>query len=289
MDATFTPLLTTCDWNDEWKQLQAARRRVDDSSIWDEKAKTFPVKHGDQSGYVERFLSLASIDRGESVLDMGCGTGALATPLAQSGCKVIACDFSRGMLDKMLADQADLGVKGVDARLLSWSDDWDAQGLGENCVDVAIASRSIATSDLRESLMRLDRVARRRVCVTLPCGPSPRSDDRILEAAGFDPRVGRDFVYAFNILIACGITPEVAYIPNTRTDVFDTFEDACVGFESIVRGAVEGVASPEELDGMPARLRSWLEDNLIYDERGWHLAQDREVTWAFIAWNPKAR
>ena len=28
---TFTPLLTTHDWNEEWKELQKARRAADDA------------------------------------------------------------------------------------------------------------------------------------------------------------------------------------------------------------------------------------------------------------------
>ena len=66
MDATaFTPLLATTDWNEEWQRLQIAREHADDAAIWDEKAKTFPVKHGSQEGYVARFLELAcsSVDR----------------------------------------------------------------------------------------------------------------------------------------------------------------------------------------------------------------------------------
>ena len=286
MDATaFTPLLATTDWNEEWQRLQIAREHADDAAIWDEKAKTFPVKHGSQEGYVARFLELACIQPDEAVLDMGCGTGALATPLAQAGNRVIACDFSQGMLDVMIEDQANLGVCGVEARIMSWEDDWEACGLTPGSVDVALASRSIATSNLKEALMKLDRVARRRVCITLPSGPSPKSDLQLLAAAGFEGRMGRDFLYAFNILAHCGIMPEVAYIPNTRLEVFASEEDALRCFSGIVRDAVKGMASEKELEAVPTRLAPWLHDNLLQDESGFHLKMERNVTWAFIAWN----
>ena len=287
MEQVFTSLLTSTDWNEEWKALQAARKRPDDAGYWDEKAKTFPVKHGVQTGYAERFLQLADIRPGETVLDMGCGTGTLATPLALAGNKVIACDFSQGMLAQMLADQEALGVDGVETHLMSWSDDWEKFGLAENSVDVAIASRSIATDDLQDALMRLNRVARRRACVTLPCGPSPRTDERLLKAIGIEKRLGRDFMYAFNILAANGIDPEVAYIPSVRIELFDSFEEACQGFTSIVKGAVENMVTPEELASIPDRMRAWLEGNLVEDERGFHLSEDRKVTWAFIAWTTR--
>ena len=283
----YESLLTTTDWNEEWKRLQAARKHTDDPAVWDEKAKTFPVKHGSQEGYVRMFLDLAGVMPGETVLDMGCGTGALATPLAQAGNRVIACDFSRGMLDAMQADQRSLGVAGVEARLMGWADDWDACGIGPDSVDVALASRSIATDDLRAALMKLDRVARRRVCITLPCGPSPRTDERLLQAAGLDRRLGRDFLYAFNILAAAGINPEVAYIPSVRMELYESFEDACTGFAKIVSDAVRELVDEDELAAIPGRMRGWLADNLVQDERGFHLSEDRKVTWAFIAWEPR--
>ena len=82
--AAFTPLLTTRDWNEEWKELQKARRAADDASHWDKRAATFGSKDA-PNPYVERFLDLAGIRPGESVLDMGCGTGALSMPLG-TGC-----------------------------------------------------------------------------------------------------------------------------------------------------------------------------------------------------------
>ncbi len=279
------PLLTTTDWNEEWKRLQVTREHSDSAAVWDEKAKTFPVKHGSHEGYSGRFLQLAGVQTGETVLDMGCGTGTLATPLAQAGCHVIACDFSQGMLDKMREDQRALGVKGVDSRLMSWSDDWHAHGLGENSVDVALASRSIATYDLQEALLKLHRVARRRVCITLAAGPSPRCDARLVEAAGFTSRLGADFLYAFNILASNGIAPEVAYIPTVRREQFAAFDEALDTYADITCNALRGTAPESELDRIPQRLRPWLQENLVEDERGFHLQREREMSWAFISWN----
>ena len=286
MEQPFVSLLTSTDWNEEWKQLQAARKHADDVAVWDEKAKTFPVKHGSHEGYAEAFFELAGIRPDETVLDMGCGTGTLATPLAMAGNKVIACDFSGGMLRKMMEDQASLGVTGVETHQMSWADDWENFGLGPKSVDVALASRSIVTDDLQESLMKLDRVARRRVCLTLPCGPSPRTDERLLAALGVSKRVGRDFMYAFNILAANGINPEVAYIPSVRMEVYDSFEEAHAGFSRIATEAVRELLTEEERADVPNKLEKWLKDNLVHDERGYHLSEDRKVTWAFLAWQP---
>lgn len=284
MAAKFIPILTSTDWNAEWRALQEVRRRADDASEWDKRAETYPVKHGEQTSYVERFIELAAIEPGETVLDMGCGTGSLATPLAQAGHRVMACDFSRGMLDMMERDQRELGVTGVEIRQMSWADDWGQFGLGENSVDVAIASRSIATSDLRESLMKLNHVARRRACITLPCGPSPRTDERLLSAVGLQHDLVRDFAYAFNILMAEGINPEVAYIHSMREESFATPEEAEASYTKLIAGAVEGIATQEEIDAIPKRLRPWLAENLVQSEHGLRLAQPRVITWAFIAW-----
>ena len=154
MHDEFTPLLTTTDWNEEWKELQKVRRHADDAAFWDKRSATFT--HQDAPNlYVEKFLEYLDILPGETVFDMGCGTGALAVPLGEAGHKVVAADFSQGMLDQMQARLDEAGVRTVFPKLMSWEDDWPAFGVREGMTDVAIASRSIATADLRDALLRL--------------------------------------------------------------------------------------------------------------------------------------
>lgn len=292
----FVPQLTSNDWNEEWKQLQQARRRFDDAGYWDKRAATFTTKDA-PNPYVERFLELAGIRDGETVFDMGCGTGALSVPLGKRGNKVVAADFSRGMLDRLQETLDREGVRTVFPKQMSWSDDWPALGVRPGMVDVAIASRSVATTDLRDSLLRLTDVARRRVCVTLATGSSPRTDERILNAIGLTSVLGRDYLYAFNILANEGLRPEVAHIDSARTDTFDSLDDAFGVFACMVEDATAAFVNDEDRAAALERLRPWLEENLVENERAGQpdkkglpekllrLREPRVVTWAFIAWD----
>lgn len=314
----FSPLLTTYDWNEEWKALQRSRKAADDASYWDKRSATFGTKDA-PNPYVDRFLELAGIRPGETVFDMGCGTGALTVPLSRAGHRVIAADFSSGMLgvtrglldDAGIAqgtgeaprDVAEEGAGYVRLVQMSWEDDWAAHGIGSDCVDVALASRSIATADMRDSLLRLTDVARRRVCVTLSTGSSPRSDDALLADLGLVGRAGRDYLYAFNILANEGLSPEVSYIQSARDDTFETWDDAWESFTRMVDGALRfapdgtaGAAEEAERAAAHERLRAWLDDNLIPnpdagkpDRKGvpqgkLKTTRPRIISWAFIAW-----
>ena len=288
--------LTTRDWNDEGKRLQQTRRRFDDAGYWDKRAATFSTKDA-PNPYVERFLELAGIEPGETVFDMGCGTGALSVPLGKRGHKVVAADFSRGMLDQLRAALDREGVSTVTLKQMSWEDDWPSFGVRPGAADVALASRSVATADLKDSLLRLTDVARRRVCVTLATGTSPRTDERILNAIGLKSVLGRDYLYAFNILANEGLRPEVAYIDSTRTDTFDSSDEAYDAFARMANDATAALVGEKERAAALARLRTWLADNLVANERAGRpdkkgipekalrLREPRVVTWAFLAWN----
>ena len=296
---SFEPLLTTRDWNEEWKELQRQRRHADRAEYWDDRAKTF----GDRdvpSPYVRSFLQLADIRPGETVFDMGCGTGALAVPLGQAGHRVIAADFSTGMLDCLKAELESRGIEGVERRLLSWDaprEDWAAAGVGPGSADVALASRSIATYDLRESLLRLTEVARRRCCITLAAGASPRIDERVLAGIGVEPPNSHDYLYAFNILANEGLKPRVDYIDSTRPQSFDSLDAAFDKLSEMVDAAGEGRLSQSEREAALVRLREWLEDDLVENEHAGEpdrkglpqgrlrLSEPRRFAWAFISWD----
>ena len=275
--------------------LQKARRHADDATYWDKRSATFGTKDA-PNPYVERFLELARILPGETVFDMGCGTGALSVPLGQAGHTVVAADFSAGMLGVLREELDAHGVTSVFPKQMSWEDDWAACGVGLESADVCVASRSIAVADLEEALLRLTDVARRRVCITLATGSSPRTDERVLQAIGLQSVLGRDYLYAFNILAARGIKAEAAYIESTRSDTFDSLDEACEDLARMVEDSAAFVPRAER-DAALARLRPWLEGQLVENERAGlpdrkgvperalRLRDPRTVTWAFLAWD----
>lgn len=291
-------LLQSTDWNEEWKRLQRIRRKRDDSQFWNKRSKNFSSKDI-PNPYVERFLALADIQPGESVLDMGCGTGGLAVPLALDGHPVIAADFSQGMLDEMGKRTAAADAHGIDARLVAWDDDWAAAGLTPNSVDVAFASRSIATSDMRAALAKLTAAARRRCCITLSTGCSPRMDARILAACGVRNTHGNDYQYAWNILVNDGFEPTVGYIRSIRKDTFDSLDEACTDFGRMIDDTIDA-RNAASIAAAKARMRSWLQENLVANEsvgeqdkkgiaeKSLRLKEPRIIVWAFIAWSTES-
>lgn len=283
--------LLTTDWNEEWKALQAQRRAADDPSFWNKRAKHF--KPRETHPYARDFLALANIEDGESVLDMGCGGGSLAIPLARRGCSVLACDFSQPMLDVVQEGANYFKVEDlIHTKLLAWDDDWSSCGIQPDSVDVALASRSIATTDLQDALTKLDRTARRRCCITLVANASPRYDTHVMNAIGASVTRSRDYIYAFNILIGMGRLPEVAYIHSPRRDTFESLDAGVADFARMLEGGNE-----DKLD----ELRSYIAAHMIENPRAgqpgskgepqgrYMLDHVRMVHWAFISWNPAER
>lgn len=288
--------LLETDWNREWMDLQDARRSPDDPSWWDGRAREFRAR--ETSPYARDFLRLAAIEPGELVLDMGCGAGTLAMPLAQAGCTVIAGDFSARMLDTLregigIYERRNLIEPGsIQPVRMAWDEDWAACGIGPDMVDVACASRSIATRDLAGALMKLDAVARRRCCITLVTGTSPRVDQTIMDAIGASVTESRDFVYAFNILVGLGRLPEVDYIASPRRDTFDSLEEGVADFARMLRGGNE-----DRIGELRAYLRAHMVENPEAGRPGgkgrpqgrFMLDHVRMVRWAFISWAPSPR
>jgi len=245
--------------------------------------------------YVDQFLALLDIQPGETVLDMGCGNGLLAVPLAKDGHRVVAADFSEGMLEKLAAKAAQAGVD-VQTIHMSWEDDWTSFGVQPQSVDIAFASRSVITEDVSAAMMKLTATAKKRAVATLSTGANPRSSAAFLRELGVVSRLQPDFQVAFNALVAAGYRPSISYIKTDRRATFATQQDARNYLESMVMKTDESVL-PQMRTVALSRIDTWLEANLQpneyegrIDKHGnaegaWAIERRNDVVWAYLSWD----
>lgn len=295
-DGSFTPKrIQSIDWGEAWKCLQDSRHVADSPDEWNARASEFGA-HSLMSPYAKQFLALSQLRPNETVFDMGCGAGALSIPLGLAGHKVVAADFSQGMLDQLSKSLEENAIKTVFPKLMSWEEDWAAKGVREGMVDVCIASRSIGTYDLKDSLLRLSTIARRRVCITLPTTCSPRVDERLLRDMGITQEFPREHMYALNILAQEGIRAQLSYIQSPRLDSYESKEDAYEHLTRMIDGALFDATTDEREDAYQ-KLNVWLDSNLVPNanagkldkfakpQKAFSLKHPRIITWAFIAWD----
>lgn len=267
------------DWRDSWIELQENREKLPDSTIWDAKAESFASRQ--VSSYSRSFVEYLDLDEGDTVLDMGCGTGELAVLMAEDGHEVHACDFSDGMLGYLVSKVEEGGLDSIHPAKMAWEDDWAEFGLGSGSVDVAIASRSIMVPDLYATLEKLSDTARRKVAVTLSVGCSPSEDPILLEAIGRSPKHQQDAVFCINMLFQMGYLPELRYIEPDKLKRHATAEDAL----AYSLGHVKDLT--EEERGMAAHfIGEHLERHDEEDpDKPYRLDYNVHPKWAFISWD----
>jgi len=264
--------INTVDWNQVWRERRAARTaRARDEQFWNQRAPSF-AKAAAETGFAEEFLAIMKPRPHWRVLDMACGGGTLAIPLAGQVASITAVDFSSRMLailEEQCREKAITNIRTIRGR---WEDDWEELGIGLH--DVAIASRALVSDDLHGSILKLDRIARERVYLVSTVGDGPY-DRRMFEAIGRPLDSGPDYIYVYNLLYQMGIFAEITFILNPNDKTFASPDEALHSslwmFGSLDR-------REEEL------LRSFLAKKLVDCGGRWALPYPRMVRWAVISW-----
>lgn len=233
---------------------------------WDGRAGGYGA-HPSHGGYVDDFIARMRLDGARSVLDVGCGPGTLALPLAARVDEVVALDHSPRMLEALRERARERGIGNVRPMLRAWEDDWHDVPV----CDIAIASRSTLVADLDAALHKLARHARRQVCLTYPVGGG-FVDPAILAAAGVElPRVP-DHLLLLGMLHRMGIVARVDLL-HTRSRLA-----GCADFDDFAR-RLAWTTGPLDATALQ-RLRAWYDADPQRAARG-----GRDMVWAFVAWD----
>jgi SAM-dependent methyltransferase len=259
--------LEKIDFAEMYREHKAATDfKGKNSSEWDKKSKNMAASVIN-SPYVDDFVSRMEFDGDEVVLDIGCGPGTLAIPLAKEVKEVIAIDFSEQMLVELEAYAAREGVSNIRTFHLSWEDDWSVLPP----VDIAVASRSVEVKDINMALSKMSLQARKSCYLTYKAGGS-FVDMEILDYIGKKIIGKPDFWYIPVLLYQNGYLPKIDYIATQRGNLSYGSDTEFV--QSLI-WSLGGLDEKQQTKARAYYARYIADESRI----------PKPFTWAFIGWS----
>ena len=242
------------DWNELWKALhvsspERAEKDRNPAAHWDKRAAAYRRVTRDERLATEQELAILGVQSGETVLDMGAGTGRLAVPVARTAAHVTALDPSEGMLAILRERMAAEGLTNYSCLRKRWEDTVIGRDVEPH--DVVVAAFSLGFYDLAAALEKLDAAARRAVYIFWHAGEWRNPGEMALyrtvfgeEAAG--EKGYPDYIFPVNILHDAGIYPNVRIYRAAWDAVYDSVEDAARTWAAMHNPGMEDLAPVRE-------------------------------------------
>lgn len=211
-------------WDKVWQDTsKKPGRRRPDPKLWQDYWNRFSSRYAEHNEtnkeihqrIIDGLIAQGAIKPGDTLLDIGCGPGTYALPLAAYQVRVTGLDTSQGMLDTLSeqATKANLGGS-ISTMLADWQDI-----APEPAYDITFAAKSPAINNY-DSLMKMTKVARRACCLIGFAGKHDIGLRRFLWEKLLNepaPGPGFDIIYPLNILYQEGYRPNLTFTTYGQT------------------------------------------------------------------------
>ena len=267
--------LEDIDWNQMWKDIQEDHQRSEQAleARWDKTAPQFK-QWMEVDDYPQKLMQRVKIKPEWSVLDIGCGTGAVSIPAAKKAARVTSLDISGEMLNILKGDAQKQNLSNITYMHRSWTDIVVGEDIEPH--DVVVASRSVGREpELQSTLEKIDSAAAKYVYITVWGGGEHSHCRGVPAAIGRQARNTPDHVYFYNMLHQMGIRANVKHMECSSRLIYNDLDDA---MESCRISLGPFNEKEEKL------ARDYLDRTLVKTENGMLEVPDNRPVWSLIWW-----
>ncbi|XES76858.1 MAG: class I SAM-dependent methyltransferase [Candidatus Bathyarchaeia archaeon] len=268
------------DWSTIWREgILFFAGEADKEESWNGIAPRWnQIQHKDDYG--KKVLQRIKIKPSWTVLDVGCGAGLLAVPLAKKCKQVTGLDISSEML-KFLAQNA---KKEKVHNITTTNKAFETVVIGKDIEqhDIVVASRSMGWErNLEKFLKNMDEAAKRRAYIIW--GARERTFDiAMYNAIGRPYGETRMYIVIYNLLYQMGIRANIDMFDYKAKNMsHNSIEDAFTSFQKRFarRGNNEELTKEEE-----KKLKKFLTENLKKASDGTVRFVDKKPAREAVIW-----
>ena len=217
-------------------------------------------------------LLTSCLPDGARVLDIGCGPGTLAIPLAKKSRTVTALDISPEMLKRLKINADKSGLSNIQYLNSSWHDALAGRQVDRH--DVVIASRSLISGDMKEAISHINTITRQATYLTFPIVHLP-FDWEVYKAIGRSKKKHPPYVFIYNMLSQMGINANVEILYSKVKIQFQSVEESMDNLQWRT-----DPFTPDE----KVKLREFLEMKFDEQKDSPVFTHEGKSQWALIWW-----
>jgi ubiquinone/menaquinone biosynthesis C-methylase UbiE len=260
------------DWNLLWNEELKNLPKIQNNEAWDKIAPHFN-RWMEYDDYPQKMVEKIKVNPEYSVLDIGCGNGAVTIPIAENVDNVTAMDLSSEMIEFLKENARKDGLFNINCVHSSW-EEVEIDDLGK--FDVVIASRSLGgVPDIKKELMKINKVSKKYVYITL-WGVNARGFEKdVNNVIGREFHQHPDYSYVVNILHQIGIYANVEMLGCRKRPCYADMEEVL----DLIKWRIHDLTEEEE-----DILRMYLSKEMIMDENGMLQYPHDKSDWVLIWW-----
>ena len=259
------------DWGELWTRKMD--EKGDRGKDWSKAAEKYAQRAG-KDNYTEQLISHMTLDKNDTVLDLGCGEGSVTIPLSYKVAHVKAVDATEKMLEILEEKIESEGIKNIE----TFKDDINTVNVKDyGHYDIVLASRVVnGIKNPREVISNLNEIADKYVFFTL-FGPNNwRLEKDFHEYLSKEYKGAPSYTILVNLLADMGIYANVINLDVGPVRTYETIEEA------IDNGKWNLAKFSEEEQ---SRLYEYLNEILKKDEKTGLLSNPYDKPdWVLIWW-----